>query len=195
MCCCYDGYKDTKVSVRQRCVFLGVALHLYAEQAARRKLHECSRRRRWRCDSDAIRQEEQEEEEQARHAKYLVDARSSMRAQSICKMLIDSLVVNQFGAASEMPKQSQSQSQPQPKNGQANNLALSVGQSGRQSARQLLSPSSLAASHKLVAAEAAMLPPLQHPTRVQCNLCGAHRGGHSRCSCSRKGQLGGGGGV
>lgn len=93
------------------------------------------------------------------NAKYLVDARSSMRAQSICKMLIDSLVVNQFW----LPAKCQSNRNRSPKmarqitwpcQSMQQSVTTFVRQSFTQSGSHSLSQSvSFAASHKLVAAE------------------------------------------
>lgn len=93
------------------------------------------------------------------NAKYLVDARSSMRAQSICKMLIDSLVVNQFW----LPAKYQSNRSHSPKmarqitwpcQSMQQSVTTFVRQSFTQSVSHALSQSvSFAASHKLVAAE------------------------------------------
>lgn len=81
--------------------------------------------------------------EWARNAKYLVDARSSMRAQSICKMLIDSLVVNQFW----LPAKCQSSRSHNPK------MARQITWHCQSMQQTVTQSDSLAASHKLVAEE------------------------------------------
>lgn len=88
------------------------------------------------------------------NAKYLVDARSSMRAQSICKMLIDSLVVNQFWLPAKCQSNRSRSRSHSPK--MARQITWPC-QSQRSSVSHSLSQAvihsvSFAASHKLVAA-------------------------------------------
>lgn len=150
--CSRCRYKSNSVC----CIFRLLPLHLYSKQAARRKLHESSQTRRGdaqirRRRSRRKRSGKGQRVEWARNAKYLVDARSSMRAQSICKMLIDSLVVNQFW----LPAKCQSSRSHNPK--MARQITWPC-QSMQQSVTKCVSHSlsqsvSLAASHKLVAEE------------------------------------------
>lgn len=148
--CSRCRYKSNSV----RCIFRLLPLHLYSKQAARRKLHESSQTRRGdaqirRRRSRRKRSGKGQRVEWARNAKYLVDARSSMRAQSICKMLIDSLVVNQFW----LPAKCQS-SRSRSRNPKMARQITWRCQSMQQSVSHSLSQSvSLAASHKLVAEE------------------------------------------
>lgn len=112
--CRYKRYKSICEAVLY--VFLGV-LHLYAEQAAGRKLHECSRRRRCRCV--AIRQkeeqekEEQQKEEEARKVSCRCTLVNACPTVSVRCLSIRSLSTNFGQPQREMPKQPQQQ----PKNG------------------------------------------------------------------------------
>lgn len=154
--------QDTKVS--QSVVFLGFAAASFVFKAgskAQITREQPNKARRCADKETEKKEKEKRSAEWVWNAKYLVDARSSMRAQSICKMLIDSLVVNQFWLPAKCQSSRSRSHSPKmarqitwPCQSMQQSVTTFVRQSFTQSVSHALSQSvSFAASHKLVAAE------------------------------------------